>query len=371
MRILILDSYYPAFLNSFYGRRPELAARPYEEQWRALMDECFGTADFYSSNLKALGHEAREVVANCEPLQRRWAAEHGVRLEKGEWGWSRRAGLIPWPRRVGPGEWFYAVLAAQVKQYRPDVLHLQDMNGISPAFLREVRPYARLITGQIACPVAEGADFRGYDLVLSSFPHFVERFRSEGLRSAYFNLGFEPKVLEKLRGQASYGVVFVGGLSAVHGGRLRLLEAVNSSTRLDVWGYGADALGAGSPLRAVHHGDAWGLRMYEILRGARVALNQHIGVAEGYANNMRLYEATGVGTLLLTDYKSNLADLFEPGREVVAYRSTEECVELIDYYLSHEEERAAIARAGQARTLREHTYRHRMQELLELVGRYL
>jgi spore maturation protein CgeB len=86
---------------------------------------------------------------------------------------------------------------------------------------------------------------------------------------------------------------------------------------------------------------------------------------------MRLYEATGVGTLLITDYKDNLHTLFEPGSEVIAYNSAEECVELVTYYLAHEEERQAIARAGQQRTLREHSYLHRMQELVNIVERQL
>jgi spore maturation protein CgeB len=86
---------------------------------------------------------------------------------------------------------------------------------------------------------------------------------------------------------------------------------------------------------------------------------------------LRLYEATGVGTLLLTDWKENLHEIFIPGKEVVAYRSPEECAELIHYYLTHEEERQAIAAAGQQRTLREHTSYQRMQELVDIVPRYL
>ena len=94
-------------------------------------------------------------------------------------------------------------------------------------------------------------------------------------------------------------------------------------------------------------------------------------MANGYANNMRLFEATGVGTLLLTDWKANLAELFEPGREVIAYRTPDECAELIGYYLEHDAERDAVARAGQQRTLREHSYDQRMQELVDVVAPYL
>lgn len=63
--------------------------------------------------------------------------------------------------------------------------------------------------------------------------------------------------------------------------------------------------------------------------------------------------------------------LFEPGKEVVAYRSPQECVELIHYYLEHEERREAIAKVGQRRTLHEHFYYQRMQELVDIVRKYL
>jgi spore maturation protein CgeB len=110
--------------------------------------------------------------------------------------------------------------------------------------------------------------------------------------------------------------------------------------------------------------------MFQLLRNSRITLNHH-GDIGPYANNMRLYEATGVGTLLITDWKANLQEMFEPGKEVVAYRTPDECAELIQYYLEHDEERKAIARAGQERTLREHTYYQRLQELVDIVRRYL
>ena len=110
--------------------------------------------------------------------------------------------------------------------------------------------------------------------------------------------------------------------------------------------------------------------MFQILHDSRLALNHH-GDATPYANNMRLYEATGVGTLLITDWKENLHEMFEPGKEVIAYRTPEECAELIQYYLEHVEERETVARAGQERTLREHTYHRRMQELVDILERYL
>ncbi|MDX6559894.1 MAG: hypothetical protein QOF72_2943 [Blastocatellia bacterium] len=364
MRILILDTYYPSFLSSCYLQHPGLAELPYAEQWRMLQDQCFGTADFYSTNLKLLGHEATEIVANSEPLQRQWATEHNASIEsEPRWTTSRRKGFMPWLRRASKNDWFHGVLFAQIKHHRPDVLYVQDMNEVSSEFLREAKQYAKIIVGQIACPIKPGMDFKEYDLILSSFPHFVERFKREGLTSEYFRLGFEPAVLDRLRDGNRYGVVFVGSLSASHTARIDFLERVASLVDVDTWGPGGETLKPNSPLRARHHGEAWALDMYQVLHQADIVLNHHIDLAEACANNMRLYEATGVGSMLVTDSKTNLHHIFDPGREVVAYSTADEGAELIGYYLDHAEERKTIANAGQRRTLREHSYFQRMQQL--------
>jgi spore maturation protein CgeB len=86
---------------------------------------------------------------------------------------------------------------------------------------------------------------------------------------------------------------------------------------------------------------------------------------------MRLFEATGVGTCLLTDWKDNLPKLFEPEKEVVTYKSVEECIEKVKWLLDHPQEREAIAKAGQARTLKDHTFAQRAIQLDEIIKRQL
>ncbi len=372
MRFLIIDTYYAAFLSEFYASRPALSPQPYQVQWQALIDQCFGTADFYSAHLRELGHEAEEIIPNCEPLQRQWAAEHGIVLDKTlQRSLYFRRKIVPWVRSTPRDNWFFTILEAQVKAYRPDILYVQDMHALPPFFLQAVRPFAGKVVGQIASPPASDADFRDYDLVLTSFPHFVDRFRQDGLNSEYFRIGFEPKVLSQITRREFVDSAFIGGLSSAHSRRVQFLESVAAVQPLDFWGYGVENLLPKSPLRRCYHGNAWGLAMYQALYNTKISLNLHIDAAGNNANNMRLYESTGVGTLLLTDAKDNLHTLFEPGKEVVAYHSAEDCIEKLNYYLSHEDERQAIAAAGQARTLKEHTYRHRMEELLPILEKYV
>ena len=110
MRIFIVDTYYPDF-ESHYDDRPELADAPYDTQWRAL-GQASGTSDAYSHFLGELGHEAHEVVLNCDQLQRAWALEHGVTRK-------RRVG---YQRDLSP-------LLEQAEEFRPDVIYVQDLNA--------------------------------------------------------------------------------------------------------------------------------------------------------------------------------------------------------------------------------------------------
>ena len=358
LKILIVDTYYQPFLNKIYQQTPGLSQSSYLEQEQVLMDACFGTSDFYSSNLTKLGIEAIDLVANCHHLQKQWVIEFAPDLLRNQ--------------NIGSTDWFFNVLKKQIQFHKPDILFVHDINWVDEQLLTECKEFTSFIIGQNASPIRGNFKPSAYNLLLSSIPHYVENFRSQGTPSEYFRLGFGKNILSKTPQFPSRQLqtVFVGGYSAHHQAGTKQLEAIAHHVPIEFWGYGGESLPETSPIRQRYHGEAWALDMYTILGRAKIALNRHIGIAGKYANNMRLYEATGMGACLLTDAKENLGQLFELDREVVTYRSTEECVEKIRYLLEHDDERAAIAKAGQARTLREHTYAHRMQELVEIIKRH-
>ena len=348
MRVLIVDTCYGAFLESHYRSNPGLVEATYVDQWRALMDTHFATADAYSHNLAKAGIEAHELIVNCEQLQRAWARDHRVELD---------------------GD---ALVLEQVRSFEPDVVYFQNLNVLADSTLTTLRQDGRLAVGQIASAAPDADRLRRFDLVLTSFPHFVERFRALGVDSEYFRIGFDPRILDDLDATPpTRDVVFVGSLNRLR--HRRGNATFNRAARkvpIEFWGYDLRGWPPWSRIRRAYRGEAWGLDMYRLLHDARISLNRHIAEAAGHANNMRLYEATGVGSLLLTDEGSNLTELFEPGREVVTYAGVNDLIEKARHYLDRDDERRAIAAAGQARTLRDHTYEVRMRELAELLGRY-
>lgn len=370
MRILILNTDYPQFLAQLYRQHPGLDRAPYQQQLQARNDTLFGSADFYPANFTRLGHQAVEIHINNRHLQLAWAKEHDLQVDANpHWEFQLRRGWLPWLGRSSQDHWIWQILEAQIRSYQPDVILSHVIDMIPASFWQRIRSCHRLLVGQVASPIRSGTDLRPFDLMISSLPNFVDRFRAQGLDARLIRLGFEPRVLELMdpAPRPDIDVSFIGSLSPAHADRIAWLEQLCRALDLKIWGPGVEGLASDSPIRRAYQGDAWGRQMYDLLRRSRITLNFHIGIAEDYANNMRLYEATGMGTLLVTDWKKNLAEIFEPGREIMAYRDVDHCIALARECLADEPRRTTLAAAGQARTLREHTYAQRLAEMAQVI----
>jgi spore maturation protein CgeB len=372
VRILIVDSIYEAFAESLYEARPGLADASLTEQYRTIWGEAFGTADAYVHHLNELGHEAHGVITNVPELQRAWMREHGVP--------ARVAAATDAVGRAGPRADLLKeqlVLMAQIRSIKPDVVFIHDLLRVSPRFLEWVRRRGCFLVGQTASRPPSVEVLRKFSLLLSSFPHFVEWFRSERIDSEFFGLGYYSRVSELLarRGVSTApgdpersGVVLSGGLDpSTYAAATPALESLCEEADVDVWGYGVEALPAASAIRRRYRGEAWGLDMYELMARARIVINRHNDLANGYANNMRLYEATGVGATLLTEAAPNLETILRPDLEVVTYDSPADLVSTVKELLADPKHAATIAAAGQERTLAEHTYADRMQALSDML----
>jgi len=371
MRFLIIHTYNPDFIAWLYSKYENLPKEDYKKQLMFHTTiEPFFIADFYSSNLKKLGCEAFDIIANSPILQKQWVKENYFSI-------ANRL-FIPKEFFSSPilyndreKKRFYKILFAQIKKIKPDIIINPGMEYIDPDFIAEIKPYVKLMVGQFPEPLAPKY-FKPYDLYLSSLPNLVEKANALGIKSVFLKLGFEPGILSKLEDRKkNIKVSSISGFGYCFKERIPLFEKICKKFPMDMWGYGIDNVPKQSPIRDHFHGSKWGIDMYQAIKNSKIIVNKHADSDHvgDFANNLRLYETTGVGTLLLTDWKENLPFIFEPGKEVVVYKDNNECLELIDHYLDNEEEHRAISGAGQKRTLNEHTYYNRMEELRKVVKR--
>ncbi len=103
-----------------------------------------------------------------------------------------------------------------------------------------------------------------------------------------------------------------------------------------------------------------------VYRDAKININNTLHCIETGACQ-RIFEVMAAGGFLISNYQKELEELFVPGKEIVLYHNEEELLELVEYYLTHEEERKAIARNGQRKVLAHHTLHTRFQRVMEIV----
>jgi len=84
--------------------------------------------------------------------------------------------------------------------------------------------------------------------------------------------------------------------------------------------------------------------------------------------HLRDFEAPMSGALYCTGYMDELAEFFEPDKEVLVYNNQHELLDKVRYYLAHPNEAEKIREAGRARALRDHTYHLRFEMLFREIG---
>ena len=109
----------------------------------------------------------------------------------------------------------------------------------------------------------------------------------------------------------------------------------------------------------------WGEEMVKVYNASKIVLNLH---SQGLqTTNMRTFEVMGCGAFLLSDFQPSLSNFFKIGEELVCFEEPEQLQSLIAHYLQADEERRKIAQMGQENVHRNHTYLHRMKEVLNVI----
>jgi spore maturation protein CgeB len=371
MKILFIQTNYPNFLDDFY-KKIAYEQMNYWEIKNLWSKEFFGSCNFYLKNLKKLGWEGVEIIANDSRSQSVWAKEHALKTTLYN---PPLLNFIPARLKnlIHLNDNYKKIVFSQIDYYKPDVVYIHDVTFFSVQEINIIKKKCKLVVGQIAYPKPlNDAVLKSYNLIISSLPNFVKDFKKSGINTEYLQWCFEDEILKTIKpGKKMYDVTYIGGFSPHHSNGNKVLEEVSKKVKIDFWGYGVNFLPINSNIKKNYHGEAWGKKMYKIFGQSKIVINRHINLSENYANNMRMFESTGMGSMLTTDNKINMGDFFIDGTEVVTYDNPKDLINKIKYFLKHDKERNNIAKRGQKRTLRDHTYKVRMKELDVILRKYL
>jgi spore maturation protein CgeB len=400
-RFARVTNYYPQYLEYFY-RNSELTNYSFEQQYVALTEDSLESASSYTKALNKLqGVEAMDIISNAHPLLNTWRRENNL------------------PETISND----LLIIEQLVKFQPDVIWVDDFTLINEDWISTFKsrvPKNKLIIGHICAPYGPDieAKFCYFDLLFSCIPCMVEDLKGKGIKSHLLYHSFDSEILKKLKSDKVENLppsrlLFSGSLysgAGFHNKRVEYLEAflqkgfplhlygnLESDSKIrrkklfrsllifmKAFGLGflihqipflrqkmayADSpvTGYSKSLRKASHPPIFGLSLFKLIQNADITFNIHGDIAGNCAGNIRMFEVTGAGSCLLTDSKENIEELFEPGKEVVTYSGLQDCMEKIEWLLSHPNECKQIAQAGHQRTLRDHTVEIRSARLNAII----
>lgn len=83
---------------------------------------------------------------------------------------------------------------------------------------------------------------------------------------------------------------------------------------------------------------------------------------------LRVMEIMGSGGFVISNYQEDIYEHFVPDEDIVIYTDYNDLMRKVDYYLEHEEERKQIAKSGYEKVKKYHTYKHRIDQILETIN---
>jgi len=209
-----------------------------------------------------------------------------------------------------------------------------------------------------------------YDLYFTKDP-FIKRFMESNLKlnvrlySEAFNKRIHVKPgVDKLEYEKDYDmdVVTYGSMYPYRNRMLRILT--EHSVNLKIFGEKSRPFYDNELDNFYTNYFITGKTKAKILYGARIVIN-FMNYAEIESVNNRFFETNGSGAFQLSDFRPILKDLLPVDPELVSFRSIDEAIEKIWYYLKHPEERVAIAEKIYNHFLDNYTYDHLIQYVLD------
>ena len=383
MKIAFLSSIYPAHAEKIYLENPKLFQKSSDEQIEFIRWHALSSFVRWNELLENQGFQTSGFNLNLPEVALAWAKENNFETKASD-------NIL----EIG---------LERIRQFKPDIVFsLAPLNYLKNNFLNELIGSLSKKPKLIAWYGANAGEeeiFRYFDLTLSNSKHLVNSLKKKDIQADFLQHSFDPIVLDKIKipkERINRGAFFGNlELTADFRKRTNFLEKVSIKTRLlDVhatvkvptfterfkyFGIKSRYLTSKkiNPIISTNRLSKWadpkilppspwnlskkfirgikepcyGKSMLESLASYDFAINYHNKHTGNYACNMRLFESTGLGCTLLTDYKNDLNDYFEIGTEILSYKSADEACEKIEYLYKNPSLSRKISYAGQKKCL--------------------
>lgn len=271
-----------------------------------------------------------------------------------------------------------------IEKYAPDLLLILKAETIYPSTLEKIKRSMKkivIVSWWVDDPIVwwkpdpsvQINTVRSLPLIDHFFifdHYYIPKLERMGCKRAYYlPLACDPEIYKSLelteKEKDFYGsdVSFVGTCFPER--EKFFLDLIGMDIKLKIWG---GCWSNPSFKKYIAGGSRPAEEVSKIYNASSIVINVH-NHQSVYSPNTKVFEINACGVFQCSDKLKDIENLFDVGKELSCYDSVENLKELVKYYLNNPEERKNIAQRGRERVLKEHTYRHRMAELLKMVLR--
>lgn len=258
------------------------------------------------------------------------------------------------------------------REYHPDIIFTikaKELTADTLGVLNKIAPTANWYP--------ETIDHWGG--IMAAAPHYkyfftfdrlvIDILKKEGINNAYY-LPFCADVTTDTswpqeKSNPKYNIVFIGSYLPERSDREPILANV-ADYGLHIWG---NKEWKETSLKDYYQGTISNDEMLEVYRSSRMVINHYITGLPGSGINLRPFEVTGAGALLINhDARSDIFEHFKDREEFVAFSGKDDIRDKVSYYMEHEQECRRVAKNGFLRTQKDHTYDIRVTSVLKTMG---
>lgn len=373
-KLLEITSFYSKYLEYFYSKNRAMENLSYKEHLGTILSDCFAECDFIHPELHKLGVESKIVIYNDERLQRKWKEEY-------------------------KNSTLFEIVCEQIKEYQPDVIFFSDMTILNEEQYKYIRNRINKckFVGWHFTTVTDSCKniFKYYDQIYTGSKYILSLIKPYCNNVKLLYHGFAPSILNTVNPKSRENkIVFPGSIfmgEEIHNNRIDMFGKLYSKNiPCEFYGniYGSflpqtpkqivkwviqknkpskERIETEKLLRKNIKQSVFGLDYYKVLANYSICVNQHAAIAGTGSGNMRMFEATGMGCCLLTDYREENADLFVPDEEIVVYHNYDELIEKAEYLINNPKVAEGIAKKGQQRAINTHSYKQKAEKMNEYI----
>lgn len=379
LKFLRISSAYPSFLQQFEDQNiRKLENYDYKKSLEIYFEENYSVSNNISNELKKLDYKCFEIISNFTKLQNKWLKEFGKNNSDKD------------------------ILLQQIDFYKPNILFLGNAELAKKNFINKIRKFhfIKLILIFHCAPTNKKIleNLHNVDGIITcteGYKRIYEKLFNKKIHLMHHAYQFKNLVEWSKK---SIDITFIGSIflnKNLHYNRVDLVYSLmkkfkNSYVSLNfskkfIFTYFISFIRAIINLSlfkdpsfyykilyiySFSKKPVFGNKMHQILSKTKILLNTHIADTE-YAGNMRLFEGTGNGCLVITDYRKGLDDLFEIGKEIDTFGDKKDLINKCFKYLNDFKLSKTISMSGQQRTCKDHNYKERIRNLDKFIKKLL